>query len=203
MNRVNIYLNNEGIGDVLIIPIKQNDRETTAFHKYGDVTEIYNTESNEVTGYNIFNCSKHFDLKDGKHQLTEDLLTLINKVFDKNDAPNHLNVDLSPKFVVGFVASIEKHENADKLSVCQVDVGDETLQIVCGASNVGAEQHVVVAKVGAIMPSGLEIKKTSLRDVDSFGMICSKKELGLPTTDDEKGIYILTDKVKAGDPFQF
>lgn len=198
-----IYYNTVGIGDVLLIPLKEGNRDTTDFRKYGDVVEIYDTESNQINGYNIFNSSKYIELTDGKHELTEELLKQINEIFEKNGAPNPLEVDLSPKFVVGYVKSKEKHKNADKLSVCQVDLGDETVQIVCGAANVDAGQHVIVAKVGAVMPSGMEIKEAKLRDVDSYGMICSKKELGLPTSPEEKGIYVLSGDVEAGQPFKF
>lgn len=203
MNRMNIFYNKEGIGDVLIIPLKQGNREKTAFRKYGDVAEIYDTETNQIIGYNIFNCSKYFALTDGKHQLDESLLTSVNEVFKTNNVPKELDLDLSPKFVVGYVKAKEKHENADKLSVCQVDLGNETVQIVCGAPNIEAGQHVVVAKVGAIMPSGMEIKEAKLRGVASFGMICSQKELGLPNAPTEKGIYVLEDNVEAGQPFIF
>ena len=83
--------------------------------------------------------------------------------------------------VVGYVQRCEKHPNADKLSVCQVDVGsDQPLQIVCGAPNVRAELPVPVAMVGAVLPAvGLTIKAGELRGVTSEGMICSLAELGL------------------------
>ncbi|WP_440896133.1 YtpR family tRNA-binding protein [Amphibacillus sp. Q70] len=200
---MDVFYNKEGIGDVLIIPLKQGNRETTGFNKYGDVAEIYDNETNQVTGYNIFNSSTYLELADGKHELTESLLASINEAFTVNGVPEALSVDLSPKFVIGYVKAKEKHENADKLSVCQVDLGDETVQIVCGAPNVATGQHVVVAKVGAIMPSGMEIKEANLRGVDSFGMICSQKELGLPNAPEEKGIYVLTDNVEAGQSFNF
>ncbi|UUZ92951.1 hypothetical protein LJK87_48250 [Paenibacillus sp. P25] len=84
------------------------------------------------------------------------------------------------KVVVGFVKSREKHPDADKLSVCIVDAGlGEDLQIVCGAKNVAAGQKVPVALVGAKAPDGLVIKRAKLRGVESQGMICSAKELGL------------------------
>lgn len=95
----------------------------------------------------------------------------------------------------------EKHPNADKLSVCQVDVGTETLQIVCGAPNVDAGQKVVVAKVGAVMPSGLVIQEAELRGVKSYGMICSARELNLPNAPQEKGILVLNDEYEVGQPF--
>ncbi len=97
----------------------------------------------------------------------------------------------------------EKHPNADKLSVCKVNAGSETLQIVCGAPNVEAGQKVVVAKVGAVMPSGMIIKDAELRGVASSGMICSAKELNLPDAPKEKGILVLDDSRKAGEAFTF
>ena len=91
------------------------------------------------------------------------------------------------KVVVGFVVSCEKHPDADKLSLCQVDVGErENLQIICGAKNIRADLKVIVATVGAVLPNGLKIKKAKLRGVESFGMICSESELGM--AEDSDGI---------------
>jgi phenylalanyl-tRNA synthetase beta chain len=88
--------------------------------------------------------------------------------------------DVPKNIVFGKVLECKKHPNADKLNLCQVDVGgSEVLQIVCGASNVRAGLDVVVATVGAVMPNGMKIKPVKLRGVDSFGMICSAKEIGL------------------------
>ncbi|MFM7676714.1 MAG: YtpR family tRNA-binding protein, partial [Synechococcus sp.] len=93
--------------------------------------------------------------------------------------------------VVGHVAERQPHPNADKLSVCTVDVGAaEPLQIVCGAANVRAGIHVPVALVGATLPAvDLTIKPAELRGVASSGMICSLRELGLADASD--GIAIL------------
>ena len=95
--------------------------------------------------------------------------------------------------VVGKVLSCEKHPNADKLNVTQVDVGGSTQQIVCGAKNVAAGQMVAIALIGAELPGGLKIKKAKLRDVESCGMICSSNELGLPKIND--GIMILDESI--------
>jgi phenylalanyl-tRNA synthetase beta chain len=84
------------------------------------------------------------------------------------------------KVVFGRVVECEKHPDADKLNVCQVDIGTSTRQIVCGASNVRAGLHVVVATIGAKMPGGLVIKPVKLRGIESEGMICSATEIGLP-----------------------
>ncbi|MBG9783957.1 phenylalanine--tRNA ligase subunit beta [Shouchella lehensis] len=82
--------------------------------------------------------------------------------------------------VVGYVKAIEQHPDADKLNVCQVDIGEEEpVQIVCGAPNVDAGQYVAVAKVGARLPGNVKIKKAKLRGQLSQGMICSLQELGI------------------------
>ena len=87
--------------------------------------------------------------------------------------------------VVGEVLAREAHSDADKLSVCSVNAGqDETLQIVCGAANVAAGMKVPVALVGAQLPGGFKIKKAKLRGVQSLGMICSASELGLAESSD-------------------
>ncbi|MEH2289989.1 phenylalanine--tRNA ligase subunit beta [Nostoc sp.] len=94
--------------------------------------------------------------------------------------------------VIGKVLERQPHPNADKLSVCQVDIGKgETLNIVCGAANVKADIYVPVATTGTYLPKiDLKIKPAKLRGVPSQGMICSLKELGLPT--DIDGIHIFT-----------
>ena len=76
--------------------------------------------------------------------------------------------------------SCVKHPNADKLSLCEVDIGvDSNLQIICGAPNVRKDLKVVVATVGSVLPNNLKIKKAKLRGVESRGMICSEAEIGL------------------------
>jgi len=81
--------------------------------------------------------------------------------------------------VVARVESIKKHPDADKLNVCQVSDGEESLQIVCGAANVREGLHVPLAKIGAVLPGDFKIKPAKLRGVESSGMLCSEKELGL------------------------
>lgn len=101
--------------------------------------------------------------------------------------------------VVGAVLEREKHPDADKLSVCKVDVGGpETLGIVCGASNVAAGQRVAVARVGTKLPGDLVIKKAKIRGVESAGMICSERELGLG--DEHAGIWVLPPDLQLGRP---
>src|SRR5262245_46169862 len=92
--------------------------------------------------------------------------------------------------VVGKVLSVEKHPNADKLTVCGVDAGKEKLQVVCGAPNVRAGMLAPLALVGAKLKD-LEIKKSSLRGVESNGMLCSARELGL--SEDHSGLLEVFD----------
>lgn len=128
---------------------------------------------------------------DISHTSSETILRTLNSIGLEVDSFNAVRV---PKnIVVGYVKSREKHPDADKLSVCQVDVGSETLQIVCGAKNVEAGQFVPVALVGTVMPSGLEIKRAKLRGVESNGMICSSTELGLIKIND--GIMPLDESI--------
>ena len=101
-----------------------------------------------------------------------------------------------PRVVVGQILSFDKHPKADRLSVCQVDVGDGApRQIVCGAKNFKAGDRVPVALPGTVMPGGFEIKVSKLRDVDSAGMMCSSEELGLGKGED--GLLILTPRAPA------
>lgn len=98
--------------------------------------------------------------------------------------------------VVGRVIEKLAHPDADKLSVCQVDIGEKILQIVCGASNVESDQFVAVATEGAILqtPKGeLKIAPTTLRGVQSCGMLCSSTELGFPKINE--GIMILDESI--------
>ncbi len=118
---------------------------------------------------------------------SEDVVKALNSIGLEVDSLEKLRM---PKdVVVGQVISCEKHPNADKLNICQVDLGDKVEQIVCGAKNVAANQMVAVAKVGSVLPGNIKIKKAKLRDVESNGMICSSNELGLPKIND--GIMVL------------
>ena len=100
---------------------------------------------------------------------------------------------------VGKILEINKHPNADRLQLAKVDVRNEILDIVCGASNIEVGQLVPVALVGAILPNGLEIKEAEVRGEKSFGMMCAADELGLG--DDHSGIIILDKKAKVGQNF--
>ncbi len=99
--------------------------------------------------------------------------------------------------VVGHVVNCAKHPNADKLSLCEVDIGSvDNLQIICGAPNVRKDLKVVVATVGSVLPNNLKIKRAKLRGVESNGMICSESEMCL--SDDHEGILELDSSASIG-----
>ncbi|MBS3523956.1 DUF4479 domain-containing protein [Staphylococcus aureus] len=210
---MNLFYNPKYVGDVAFLQIEPVEGELN-YYKKGNVVEITNegnvvgynifeiTNEGNVVGYNIFEISKDITIEETGHiKLTDELVNVFQKRISEAGFDYKLNADLSPKFVVGYVETKDKHPDADKLSVLNVNVGNDTLQIVCGAPNVEAGQKVVVAKVGAVMPSGMVIKDAELRGVASSGMICSMKELNLPNAPEEKGIMVLNDSYEIGQAF--
>ena len=115
---------------------------------------------------------------------------------------NHID-----NLVIGEVLSCVEHPDSDHLHVCDVNIGNETIQIVCGASNVRTGIKVIVALPGAVLPGNFEIKKGKIRGVESNGMICALFELGLEEKTEEnynKGITELgNDAVIGDDPIKY
>jgi len=104
-----------------------------------------------------------------------------------------------PGVVVGKVVACDRHPDADRLSLCRVDMGTgEAVQVVCGAPNVRVDQHVLFAPVGAVLPGDFKLKRTKIRGVESFGMICSAAELELSNEAD--GILDLANATDLGVP---
>jgi phenylalanyl-tRNA synthetase beta chain len=115
----------------------------------------------------------------------------------KVEAVHHHGVDALEHFVVGKVLEHGRHPDADRLSVCRVDVGGGyTAQIVCGAPNVAAGQTVAVARPGAVMPGGTKLGKAKLRGIESEGMILAEDELAIGT--EHAGIMVLDDLLQNG-----
>lgn len=100
--------------------------------------------------------------------------------------------------VVGEVVSVAPHPDADKLRVCQVSNGEQTVQVVCGAPNVRDGLKVPFAEVGAVLPGNFKIKKAKLRGQPSEGMLCSESELGL--SDNHDGLMELPEDAPVGQP---
>ncbi|MEK7396930.1 MAG: YtpR family tRNA-binding protein, partial [Candidatus Poribacteria bacterium] len=103
------------------------------------------------------------------------------------------------KVVVGKIVAYKKHPNADKLSLCEVDIGTgENLSVVCGAPNAREGMLSPTALVGAELPNGMKVQPTTIRGVTSYGMLCSSRELKLD--DDHSGIMDLPSDLKLGTP---
>ena len=142
--------------------------------------------------------SEYIDLEDYRNKLNElsDFLTKTGlEVEDMENPAQHWD-----KIVVGKLIEVGKHPDADKLTVCKVDVGNGDIkQIVCGAKNHKQGDCVAVAQVGAVLPGNFKIKKSKIRGVESLGMLCSTSELGL--SGDADGILILDPQSPAGEAF--
>lgn len=202
--QINAFYNREGIGDVLMVLLREGERHHQVVDQQGDIAVVKSADG-QVNGYNIFNASNYFNVSDwhGPVELTAELIETLGVILRKEQIEADLSgVDFTPKFVVGYVASATKHPDADKLSICQVETDQGTVQIVCGAPNVAAGQKVVVAKPGAVMPSGLIIRPSALRGEASHGMLCSARELNLPDAPQEKGILVLDDEYEVGKAFE-
>ena len=198
-----VAYNKAFVGDVLLVQLATEKIVNTEVEKTGDIAILKEQATGEVKAFNIFNASQYIDLDvQGTVEVTPEIVEKIEAALKANDVAISLDVDFSPKFVVGYVEEKEKHPNADKLSICKVNVGEEVLQIVCGAPNVEAGQKVVVAKIGAVMPSGLVIKDSELRGVASSGMLCSARELAIPNAPSAKGILVLDGEAEVGAPFE-
>lgn len=99
--------------------------------------------------------------------------------------------------VVGKVLGVERHPNADRLTVCRVDIGEDApVSVVCGAPNVATGILAPLARVGAMLPGGLSIRQASMRGIESQGMLCSARELGL--SDDASGLLLLDPDAPVG-----
>lgn len=200
---MNLFYNHDGVGDVLLVQLTTETPAMVTAERTNNVAVIKDDKTGEVVAFNLFEASSYFTLDAvGQVELTEELGGQLQKALKDNGVNLELELDFTPKFVVGYVTEKEKHPNADKLNICHVNVGEETLQIVCGAANVDAGQKVVVAKVGAVMPSGMVIRDAELRGVASSGMICSATELNLKDAPDAKGILVLEDDRQVGEAFE-
>ena len=138
----------------------------------------------------------YIDLED------EDLIELATKITKAGINIEKVITNHIDHLVIGKVIECRDHEDSDHLHVCQVDIGKEVVQIVCGAPNIKDNIKVIVALPGAVLPGNFEIKKGKIRGVESNGMICALFELGLEEKTEEnyhRGIEILKDDAKIGE----
>ena len=134
--------------------------------------------------------------------LAEDMTSVGNEYDEAGKLINATNL------VIGEVKECEMHPDSDHLHICKVDVGNEILNIVCGAPNVKKGQKVIVALAGAELPNGIKIKKGMIRGQESNGMICSLSEIGIESKfqseEDKTGIHVLgNDAIPGEDPIKY
>lgn len=193
--------NNNGLNDVLMIQFKKMEATEQVTERKGDLVLIKAKAGEDVTGLNLFNASRFIDgLSNGPVELDEEKVVKINNLIEEAGFSVKLDTETSPKFVVGHVTACEPVEGSDHLNLTQTEVDNgEILQIVCGAANIAQGQKVVVARTGAVMPDGMIIWPGELKGIESNGMICSARELGLPQ--EGKGIMVLSDDTEVGTAF--
>ena len=195
------FYNPTATGDVLLLTRDSNSTSAKSFERKGDVAVVRPAHQEEIVSVNIFNASQYLDLSEtGQVLLSDEQLKTINELISKTDYEAEVKVDATPKFVVGYVESCDPVEDSDHLSLTQTNVADTTLQIVCGAKNIRQGLHVLVARPGAVMPSGLIIWPSELRGVPSYGMVCSTRELQLEGVGNTEGIWELSDHFEPGTP---
>lgn len=195
--------NKQNVGDTLMVIVKNDESKENKAERKGAVARIQTIDGTTVA-WNFFNVSEYLTIHgNGQVDVTEQDIEALNEQLKQAGFEERLATDLSPKFVVGYVKTCIDHPDSDHLHITETEIdGGETLQIVCGAPNIEAGQKVVVAKPGAMMPDGQMIWPGSLRGVDSFGMICSAKELHLPNASEKKGILVLEEDAKIGEKFE-
>lgn len=179
------------------------------------VSTYYNKANDVLTMTTVANKFTTMEKKDNVAIMYNDDKVVAINVFNPQGeyTPGLVDISLVPAeytslfaesvknpFIVGEIKAIQKHPKSEKLNVCQVQLDDDNeTQIVCGAANVEENKKVIVAQVGAVMNSGMAIVSSKLIDVQSNGMICSYRELGLEQ--DTAGIALLDDQYVVGESF--
>lgn len=187
------------IGDVLLIIIDENQKPTRSVKK-GNVVALYHDDA--LVGINVFEFSEIVKMK---HQgliilPPKQLIDVINHVL-RNAGLETLDDVAESGFRIGQVLTCEEHPDSDHLHVCKVDVGNQQLDIVCGAPNVSQGAKVVVAMPGTMMFDGSLIVPSQLRGVPSSGMLCSPRELHLENAPQVRGLLLLDANAQVGDDF--
>ncbi|MEG0034011.1 MAG: DUF4479 domain-containing protein [Bacilli bacterium] len=194
-----LFYNKNVIGDVLLISF---ENETIPNRKEVDNNIVRIYENDRLIGINIFNISSTVKIHaDGLIPLpANQFIDVINSVLIQNKL-EPLAYKEESGFKIGKIISCKAHEESDHLHILKVDVGNEVLDIVCGASNVSLGAVVVVATVGTVTFDGTEIKSGKLLGVTSSGMCCSERELNLTKEQEKRGLLLLDDTYQIGADF--
>lgn len=198
--------NQAALGDVLVVIAAADEAEQTTTTR-DDIVEIVAQSDGHLIGFNFLKIKTILPTLsgNGKIELSDDQIGILNEAIKAAGFSTKLVADYDAKFVVGYVETVEKHPKSDHLHITTTLVdGEHELQIVSGSPNIKDHIKVVVAKVGAMMPSGQIIWPGQLRGVSSNGMICSGRELKLKNAPEKPGALILPDDFQAiGQPFDF
>lgn len=197
------FYNPGGVGDVLLLtsgPVSSHEIDPDS---KGQVTALRHHQSQAIVGYNLFGVADLNLTGESPVTLTAEQVAQVNDRIQAAGFDQAVSFDASPRLVVGYVEECVDHPDSDHLHITQTRVAADTvLQIVCGAANIEAGQKVLVAQPGAVMPDGLIIWPGQLRGVDSNGMICSTRELGLDAIENKPGIWVLKDDLAVGTPLE-
>ena len=198
--------NPQSTGDTMVL-IMNPDVTDQQVSIHDDVARIFDEKTNRTLGYNFLKASEilpEIVTENGQVNLTSEQVQKLNDYLTHHGFPGDVEFDDQPKFVVGYVESLEDHPNSNHLQIATTDIGrDKKLQIVSGSPNMREHIKVVVALSGAMMPDGQIIWPGELRGVKSEGMICSGRELALPNAPQVPGALILPDDYQVGTAFDF
>ncbi|MET3556899.1 tRNA-binding protein [Streptococcus rupicaprae] len=194
--------NKEHVGDVLMVILQETSPVKRHVERKGRVARVV-SETGETLAWNIFEVSDLFPISgQGQIFLSEEALTCLNSELAREGFTETLEASQNPVFVVAEILEMQDHPDSDHLHICQVAIGQEApVQIVCGAPNATVGLKTVAALPGAMMPSGSLIFPGQLRGVDSYGMLCSARELELPNAPQVRGIISLPDHAVVGEAF--
>ncbi|HGC8227787.1 TPA: YtpR family tRNA-binding protein [Streptococcus agalactiae] len=195
--------NREHVGDTLMVIVKDSQGAKLDVDRRGQVVRVYLQDSKETVAWNIFEVSSLIAIEGvGQVTLSDQVIKILNAELLKEGFEDSLVNNIEPTFVVAQIKEMIDHPDSDHLHICQVEINDgKTVQIVCGAPNASVGLKTVAALPGAMMPNGSLIFPGKLRGEDSFGMLCSARELALPNAPQVRGIIELSDQVIVGESF--
>lgn len=195
--------NKEQVGDVLMVILQDTKDIKRQVERKGKVARVFAEENDKTLAWNIFEASSLVTLTgNGQVFLTDEDVATLNDELAKEGFSERLEPTAGPVFVVGQIVEMVAHPDSDHLNICQVAIGeDQTVQIVAGAPNAALGLKTIVALPGAMMPSGSLIFPGKLRGEESYGMMCSPRELALPNAPQKRGIIELDESAVVGEAF--
>ncbi|CAM4108528.1 tRNA-binding protein [Streptococcus penaeicida] len=195
--------NKEQVGDVLMVILEDTKAIKRYVKRKGKVARVYALEDGRTLAWNIFEASSLLEIKgNGQVFLSEADIEILNAELAKEGFAEKFEASQEPVFVVGEITEMVAHPDSDHFNICQVAIGqDKTVQIVAGAPNAALGLKTIVALPGAMMPSGSLIFPGKLRGQDSYGMMCSPRELALPNAPQKRGIIELDETAVVGEAF--